>query len=268
MRLLVCGGREFTDVEYAVLRLHRFNLKQPVSTLISGMARNGDMIGVAWAEAMDIPVDPYPITKDDWASHGKAAGPIRNQVMLDEGKPDQVIALPGGNGTAHMAAIARVAGIPVIEYRYRYFSRARDPVDAFLSNFYRSEQVDGDGLIYQSNEHWYQAEKTTDPDIRQWIVDSPDPATAKKRGNAKKVPLRPDWGSYKIDAMTEGLRMKFPNRANLSDLLIHTGDDYLVEFAPWGDRFWGVDKDKKGENWLGRLLMRRRDEILTGVPYE
>lgn len=268
MRLLVCGGREFTDIEYAVPRLHQFHLKHSVSVVISGMARGGDWIGSAWAKEMDIPVDPYPVTKQDWAKHGKAAGPIRNQMMLDQGKPDYVVALPGGNGTAHMVSIAREAGVPVIEYRYRYFSRARDPVNDFMSNFYVSEQVDDDGLIYGSNEHWYQAEKTLDPEIRQWIVNSPDPATAKKRGNTKKVPLRPDWDHYKIEAMTKGLRMKFPNRSDLSDRLIHTGDDYLVEFAPWGDRFWGVDKDKQGENWLGRLLMRRRDEILTGILYE
>jgi hypothetical protein len=47
-----------------------------------------------------------------WA--GKA-GPIRKQQMLDEGKPDLVVAFPGGRGTAHMVRIARAAGIEVIE---------------------------------------------------------------------------------------------------------------------------------------------------------
>ena len=28
----------------------------------------------------------------DWATHGRAAGPIRNQAMLQEGKPDVVVA--------------------------------------------------------------------------------------------------------------------------------------------------------------------------------
>ena len=35
--------------------------------------------------------------------------------MLDEGKPDLVVAFPGGRGTAHMTRIARGAGIEVIE---------------------------------------------------------------------------------------------------------------------------------------------------------
>jgi hypothetical protein len=46
---------------------------------------------------------------------GKAAGPIRNQRMIDEGKPDLVIAFPGGRGTADMVSRAKKAGIPVQE---------------------------------------------------------------------------------------------------------------------------------------------------------
>jgi hypothetical protein len=37
--------------------------------------------------------------------------------MLDVGKPDLVIAFPGGNGTAHMVGIAKAAGITVIKVK-------------------------------------------------------------------------------------------------------------------------------------------------------
>lgn len=47
------------------------------------------------------------------ATNGKAAGPIRNQRMLDEGKPDLVVAFPGGRGTADMVRRAKAAGVPV-----------------------------------------------------------------------------------------------------------------------------------------------------------
>jgi DNA-binding MurR/RpiR family transcriptional regulator len=52
----------------------------------------------------------------DWEAYGKAAGPIRNQRMLDEGKPDLVIAfsdLPTTSGTYDMIKRAKAAGIPV-----------------------------------------------------------------------------------------------------------------------------------------------------------
>lgn len=45
--------------------------------------------------------------------YGKSAGPIRNQTMLDDGKPDLVLAFPGGRGTADMVAKAEKHGIPV-----------------------------------------------------------------------------------------------------------------------------------------------------------
>jgi UDP-N-acetylmuramoylalanine-D-glutamate ligase len=49
-----------------------------------------------------------------WDLHGKSAGPIRNQQMLDTGV-DLVIAFPGGKGTAHMVSIAKKAGVKVVE---------------------------------------------------------------------------------------------------------------------------------------------------------
>jgi hypothetical protein len=49
----------------------------------------------------------------DWESHGRAAGPIRNAKMLIEGKPDYVIAFPGGYGTLDMKKKAIKAGLEV-----------------------------------------------------------------------------------------------------------------------------------------------------------
>jgi predicted Rossmann-fold nucleotide-binding protein len=51
----------------------------------------------------------------NWPKHGKGAGFIRNQQMLNEGKPDLMIAFPGGKGTADMIEKAIKAGIKVIE---------------------------------------------------------------------------------------------------------------------------------------------------------
>ena len=51
----------------------------------------------------------------DWKKHGRAAGPIRNQQMLDEGKADVVVALWDGKsrGTLDMIQRATEAGVPV-----------------------------------------------------------------------------------------------------------------------------------------------------------
>jgi UDP-N-acetylmuramoylalanine-D-glutamate ligase len=57
-------------------------------------------------------LEVYPA---DWKLHGKSAGHIRNQQMLDESKPDIVIAFPGGRGTANMIKRAKKAGVEVFQ---------------------------------------------------------------------------------------------------------------------------------------------------------
>jgi predicted NAD-dependent protein-ADP-ribosyltransferase YbiA (DUF1768 family) len=58
--------------------------------------------------------------------------------------------------------------------------------------------------------------------------------------------------------MEEILRMKFADE-RLRDKLTSTAPVELVEGNWWGDTFWGVCKGV-GENHLGRLLMKIRDE--------
>lgn len=80
--------------------------------VIHGAARGADTLAHEWAAHHEIPVDVYPA---DWQAHGRAAGPIRNARMLEEGKPDVVVAFKGGRGTADMVRRARASGVPVVE---------------------------------------------------------------------------------------------------------------------------------------------------------
>lgn len=56
--------------------------------------------------------EPYPA---DWVRLGRAAGPVRNQLMIEQGKPDLVVAFPGNFGTADCVRRAKAAGVPVME---------------------------------------------------------------------------------------------------------------------------------------------------------
>lgn len=109
-RVLVCGGRGYED--YAFLRdvLDHF----APNVVIHGAARGADSLAHRWAQSRCVAVESYPA---DWQAHGRAAGPIRNAKMLAEGKPDLVIAFPGGNGTSHMVKIAEASGVRVIQPR-------------------------------------------------------------------------------------------------------------------------------------------------------
>lgn len=112
MRILVCGGRDFSDTArvYAILdRLKRDNV---IDAIIEGDARGADRIAGYWARRNRIDNIKFPA---DWAKEGRAAGPRRNERMLREGKPDAVLAFPGGKGTAHMKRLAEQAGIQIIE---------------------------------------------------------------------------------------------------------------------------------------------------------
>lgn len=111
MKVLVCGGRSFNDRHMVNAILSEI---RPVPTLIiHGGAAGADRIADFWAKARKIPVASYPVSKDEWALHGLAAGPIRNAKMLDESAPDLVIAFPGGSGTANTVMLAERRRIPV-----------------------------------------------------------------------------------------------------------------------------------------------------------
>lgn len=112
MKILVCGGRNYTDYDRLEDELNTLWRVYGDFTIISGMARGADSLAVKYAEQYGCPLEKFPA---QWDVHGRAAGPIRNQQMLDEGKPDLVVSCPGGNGTAHMVRIAKKAGVKVQE---------------------------------------------------------------------------------------------------------------------------------------------------------
>lgn len=148
--VLVCGGRDFGDLVTLVNRLvdrtdpvwiareaeYNFILRKldeilhplesitddmdtwlpgPGLRIVSGAARGADSVAIDWAVVNWVSIEEYPA---DWRANGLAAGPIRNQKMLDQEHPDLVIAFPGGKGTADMVRRARKANIPVMEISY------------------------------------------------------------------------------------------------------------------------------------------------------
>lgn len=112
MRVLVCGGRDFVDKGLIHAALDQARRHLGMDCLIEGDGRGADRLAGYWARRWRIDNLKFPA---EWRKHGSAAGPIRNQRMLDEGKPDLVIAFPGGRGTADMVRRAKAAGVEVRE---------------------------------------------------------------------------------------------------------------------------------------------------------
>jgi cysteine synthase len=116
MRVLVCGGRDYSDRAAVARALVPYRPAKPATEpsdtiLILGGATGADAIAEEWADVWGVRKRVFPA---NWKKHGKAAGPIRNQQMLDEGQPDIVIAFPGGRGTADMVSRARAKGVEVV----------------------------------------------------------------------------------------------------------------------------------------------------------
>ena len=127
----------------------------------------------------------------------------------------------------------------------------------FLSNFWPAK-VTLEGLVFDSVEHAYVAAKTTDAEIRKQVQQIKNTGEVKKFG--RTIKLRSDWESVKLSIMEDLLRQKFSN-SHLKQQLFLTGSHELVEGNWWGDIFWGVCNGV-GENNLGKLLMKIRDEII------
>lgn len=108
-RVLVYGSRTWDDA--AAVRRVIADLPAD-AVVIHGGAQGADTMAGLWAKARGLRVEVYPA---DWRKHGKAAGPIRNQQMVDEGKPTDAIGfrMPGTSaGTDDMTRRLVAAGIP------------------------------------------------------------------------------------------------------------------------------------------------------------
>jgi hypothetical protein len=113
MRVLVSGDRNWSDRDYIFYTLDGVSAVRPISSVIQGKAPGADHFAKLWARHNHLACLDF---EADWDTYGKAAGPIRNKQMLDEGKPDMVIAfhedILKSKGTKDMLKQASRAGVP------------------------------------------------------------------------------------------------------------------------------------------------------------
>lgn len=113
MRAIVCGGRDYQNSARLNKVLNAAIVRLGLSVVIHGGAMGADLMAEAWAKRNGI---DHVKVKAQWGKLGNAAGPIRNQRMIDEFAPDLVIAFPPSdetNGTRDMVRRAEKAGLPV-----------------------------------------------------------------------------------------------------------------------------------------------------------
>lgn len=103
MKLLVCGGRHFGEKKgerfFFTDMMAELIVGREITSIIQGGASGADDLARVFAKLMKIPCKTFHA---DWMREGHSAGPIRNQRMIDEGRPDIAACFPGGKGTANM----------------------------------------------------------------------------------------------------------------------------------------------------------------------
>lgn len=122
------------------------------------------------------------------------------------------------------------------------------------------------GKIYPSVEHAYMSEKSHDSSWKE--LCSKKEITGKQiKVFSRTIELRSDWEDVKLLVMEHCLREKFKQEPFKTGL-IKTGNQNIQEGNYWNDIFWGVDLKKDpnvGENNLGRLIMKIRDENKSDI---
>jgi hypothetical protein len=110
MRILVCGDRDWED---AVL-IHRAlkSLLPGLKAVVHGDCKGADRLAGEAASRLGLEVSPVPA---QWGKFGRAAGPIRNSVMLKENPEIRLVLafhdnLEASRGTADMIKKALRAG--------------------------------------------------------------------------------------------------------------------------------------------------------------
>lgn len=117
IRVLVCGSRTWKDEAPIRRELHLLHQQHGRFVLIHGAAAGADSIAGRVGVQMGLEVQAYPA---QWAIHGRAAGIIRNRLMLTDGRPERVLAFvkdySKSKGTRNMCEQARRANLPVMVF--------------------------------------------------------------------------------------------------------------------------------------------------------
>ncbi len=143
-----------------------------------------------------------------------------------------------------------------------YFYTKNDPFYE-LSNF-APFGFECAGVYWPTMEHFFQAQKFLAPEHRERIRRASSPRNARALGQSRAIPIRADWEAVREDVMYQALRLKF-QRPELQALLLGTMGRPLVEASPF-DHFWGAGQDGSGQNRLGHLLERLRQELAVQNP--
>jgi N-glycosidase YbiA len=146
-----------------------------------------------------------------------------------------------------------------------YFYTRTDKYGDFCN--YSAHGFEIDGKYWPTVEHYFQAQKFAGTEQEELVRRARTPGDAKSLGRSYYVPLRTDWEIVKDELMYRAVSRKFQTHKGIRERLISTGQEEIIENAP-GDYYWGCGADGSGQNKLGKILMRVRDELANQLDAE
>ena len=158
--------------------------------------------------------------------------------------------------------------IELEQYRDRWLGEKMDEVIGFyprefypFDNF-SSFKVEWNGYLFSSVEEAYQAASFigSDEELVEKIKKSHSADEAQRIAYANRDKRREDWDDVKISIMEELLRLKIKQNPYVKKKLLQTEDYMIVEDSPKDD-FWGWGPNRNGQNNLGKLWMKLREEL-------
>lgn len=137
----------------------------------------------------------------------------------------------------------------------------------YLAN-YSNHSFNKNGVFYKTVEHYYQSEKFADEKIKKEILNAKTPKIASNIGRDRNNPRKDNFKNIKLDVMYEGILEKFRQNREIACKLIETRNQEIIE-ATIDEYYWGIGKNKTGQNNIGKILVRVREqikkEILTSI---
>lgn len=117
-----------------------------------------------------------------------------------------------------------------------------------------------DGIYWKTVEHYYQAHKFDDDEVKNMIINAQTPKIASTIGRDRKYKLREDWEQVKDKIMYDAVLAKFLEHPDLAEKLLKTGEEEIIEETV-KENYWGCGSQKQGLNMYGKILCRVRDEL-------
>jgi ribA/ribD-fused uncharacterized protein len=133
----------------------------------------------------------------------------------------------------------------------------------YLSPF-SAHRIELWGETFATAEHAYQASRILPGPERAAIKQAPSPMDAWREGQKyKNTPKSAVPNFDKAAVMEEIFRAKLEQHQDVADILRLSGNRGLLKV--WDDAYWGTGKDGRGENVMGKIWMKLRNELTSAT---